>query len=72
MKHRSAQLSTFSTFSRGASRRGFLSKVILAAAPFAATPAPARPSNPEPERLSRLLAKYGSELADLRRVEGKE
>ena len=66
MKHRSIPFST------SASRRGFLSKALLAAAALAAKPAHSRPSDPERERLSRLLAKYGSELGDLRRTEGEE
>ncbi|HEY7819167.1 MAG TPA: hypothetical protein VIG29_13165 [Vicinamibacteria bacterium] len=66
MKHRSIPFSTT------ASRRGFLSQTLLAAAALGAKPARARPSDPERERLARLLAKYGSELGDLRRIEGRE
>ncbi len=75
MKHRSTQfstLSTFSTFSKRASRRRFLSSALLAVAALAARPAFARSSDPERERLTCLLARYGSELADLKRVEGRE
>jgi len=60
------------------SRRRFLSTALAAAAPlrlFAAKPALAQHSDPERERLTRLLAKYGSELGNLRRplcVEGRE
>jgi hypothetical protein len=56
------------------SRRRFLSTTLAAAAALlkaaSAKPAFARRSDPERERLTRLLAKYGSELGDLRRVEG--
>ena len=61
--------------SKSPSRRRFLSNSIAAAALFkvsSANPVLARPSDPERERLSRLLAKYGSELGNLRRVEGRE
>ena len=54
------------------SRRRFLSKALAAAAAMAVKPALAGPSDPERERLNRLLAKYGSELGNLRRVEGRE
>ena len=54
------------------SRRRFLSKALAAAAAVAVKPALAGPSDPERERLTRLLAKYGSELGNLRRVEGRE
>ncbi len=37
-----------------------------------AKPVLARPNDPERERLSRILARYGSEIGDLRRVEGSE
>ncbi len=53
-------------------RRRFLSKTLAAAAALAARPALARPPEPEQERLFRLLAKYGSELGDLRRIEGRD
>jgi hypothetical protein len=53
-------------------RRRFLSKVLAAAAALATRPAGARPSDAERERLSRLLAKCGSELGNLRRVEERE
>jgi len=54
------------------SRRRFLSKALAAAAllKVSARPALARPTDPERERLARLLARYGSELGELRRVEG--
>jgi len=61
--------------SKRPSRRRFLSNAIAAAALLkvsSASPVLARPSDPERERLSRLLAKYGSEIGDLRRVEGRE
>ena len=56
------------------SRRRFLSKALAAAAllKVSAWPALARPTDPERERLARLLARYGSELGELRRVEGRE
>ena len=57
------------------SRRRFLSKALAAAALLKVSPARpvlARPYDPERARLSRLLAKYGSELGNLRRVEGGE
>lgn len=53
-------------------RRRFLSKVLAAAAALAARPALARPPEPEQQRLSRLLAKYGGELGDLRRIAGRD
>jgi hypothetical protein len=55
-------------------RRRFLSKALVAAALWKASarPAVARPNDPQRERLVRLLARYGSELGDLRRVEGGE
>jgi hypothetical protein len=56
------------------SRRRFLSTTIAAAAALlkaaSAKPTLARESDPERERLTRLLAKYGSELGDLRRAAG--
>jgi hypothetical protein len=58
--------------SKRGSRRRFLSKALAVAGAVAARPALAGRSDPERERLTRLLAKYGSELGSLRRVEGKE
>ena len=61
--------------SKSPSRRRFLSNAIAAAALLKVSPASpvlGRPYDPERERLSRLLAKYGSELGNLRRVEGRE
>ncbi len=60
--------------SKRRSRRRFLSKALGAAALWKASarPALARPADPERERLARLLARYGSEIGDLRRVEGGE
>lgn len=59
--------------SKRRSRRRFLSKALAAAASLTAKPALANPSNPEREHLTRLLAKYGSELGNLRHVvEGRE
>jgi hypothetical protein len=61
--------------SKRRSRRRFLSKALAAAALLkvsSASPVLARPSDPERARLSRLLAKYGSELGNLRRVEAGE
>jgi hypothetical protein len=59
---------------RRPTRRLFLSNVLAAAAlsRVSTRPALARPTDPERERLARLLAKYGSELGSLRRVEGRE
>jgi hypothetical protein len=56
------------------SRRRFLSKALAAAALWnvQAKPVLARLADPERERLARVLARYGSELGDLRRVEGRE
>lgn len=60
--------------SKSRSRRRFLSKALAAAAllKVSAKPALARPSDPERERLSGLLAKYGTELGNLRRVQGRD
>jgi len=62
--------------SKRPSRRRFLSKALATAAAAllkaSAKPALARPSDRQRERLTRLLAKYGSELGNLRRVEGRE
>jgi hypothetical protein len=57
---------------RRPSRRRFLSNALVAAAVLAVKPAAARTPDPEGERLARLLARYGSELGNLRRVEGRE
>ncbi len=58
--------------SKRASRRRFLSKALAAAAAVATKPALAGPPDPERERLTRLVATYGSELGNLRRVKGRE
>lgn len=65
MNHRSSQVS------RGASRRSFLVHA-LAITPLAPRPARARPHDRERERLACILATYGSEIGDLRRIEGRE
>ena len=57
---------------RRRSRRRFLSKAFAAAAALAVKPALAHPPDPGRDQLTRLLTKYGSELGDLRRVEGRE
>jgi hypothetical protein len=56
------------------SRRRFLSSAVAAVAALlklSAKPATARPDS-ERERLARLLAEYGSELGNLRKIEGRE
>ena len=55
-----------------ASRRSFLSKVVAAGAALAPKRARPAPSDPERERISRLVEKYGSELGELRRIQGSE
>ena len=65
MRHHSTQLPT------GPSRRRFLC-YALAVTPLAARPTFTRTRDPEREKLARLLAKYGSEIGDLRRIEGRE
>jgi hypothetical protein len=57
------------------SRRRFLSSSIGAAAALlksSAKPALAHPPDAERERLARVLAEYGSELGNLRKVQGRE
>jgi ABC-type uncharacterized transport system auxiliary subunit len=67
------QEETMDDRSKRRSRRRFLWKALAATAALTTKPALAHPSNPERERLTRLLAKYGSELGNLRRVvEGRE
>ena len=60
--------------SRPPSRRRFLSRALAAAAFLklsSSKPILARPSDSERERISRLLAEYGSELGDLRTPGGR-
>ncbi len=59
-------------YCRPTSRRRFLSKALAAAGALSAKGGLARPSDPERERVTRLLAKYGGELGGLRRVGGRE
>jgi hypothetical protein len=54
------------------SRRRFFWKALASAAFLSAKPAPARPRDPERERLVRDLARYGSEIGGLRRIQGRE
>jgi hypothetical protein len=55
----------------GTSRRSFLLQALGGTA-LAARPAVARPRDRERGRIARALARYGSELGDVRRVEGRE
>jgi hypothetical protein len=65
MKHSSNRVAI------GASRRSFLFQASGLAA-LAARPALSRPREGTRERLARVLARYGSEIGDLRRVEERE
>jgi len=66
------QEETMDDRTRRPSRRRFLSNALAAAAALAARPALAHPSDPERQRLARLLAKYGSELGNVRMIQGRD
>jgi hypothetical protein len=54
------------------SRRRFLSQAFATAALWSPKLSRARDLDSERERLVRALARYGSELSDLRRIKGRE